>query len=404
MEKKEVKNVLKTILNQYDLSLVSRTLGVPERKLYELKKQFEEEEKQRRKQETKRQQKQDEIKEKREDEKERSYFSMQKMRQKYISLYLGRNTELGTSLSYKEIEKVEAEELDIKSEIAQIEEIITKISNYTMKKQNESVKDIYEKINLILEYPLTLEQYNQLAKLTNKLMNLNLQKNYILLSTLRSKINKKIDEIQRQRAIQRIRDDIPESIENIITQLSEGTIKIEEAKKVINKEAEKRIKNKPRNKFSLSEEQEKRQILMQIKIVMRDKAKKYKIKNPELTINKMSELFGVDLETSVMAVIDNLIERQEFEKADEIFKNFIKTHEKNSQMSSIERKIKNAKFSNLVLKALKSQNTKEEDIAYFNIIKREVEREKIKFVSLGKSKDGLRDITLEDIWDTEKTK
>lgn len=157
----------------------------------------------------------------------------------------------------------------------------------------------------------------------------------------------------------------------------------------------------------MTEEQEKRQILIQIRTAIMEKADRYRIKNPEDMVLQIKQLCGGDIEQAVRTVVENLINRKDFETAKNICDRF-SVKDENEQikkyMRSLKNQIKNAEIGDIVLKGINMKGTAEEEREYFELIERGLKRGNVKLgaISLGKSQDGLRNITLADIW-TEET-
>ena len=110
-------------------------------------------------------------------------------------------------------------------------------------------------------------------------MTANSQIDHIYVGVVKSRIENKISRLTQQKAINRIKNQIPKEIENIIIDIAKGRLDISKANEIIEKEAQKRVNSKPQTKFTLTEEQEKRQILIQIKTVLREHPEKYYIEN-----------------------------------------------------------------------------------------------------------------------------
>ena len=75
-------------------------------------------------------------------------------------------------------------------------------------------------------------------------------------------------------------------------------------------------------------------------------------------------------------------------------------------MKDLRLKIRNAEISDIVLKGINTQGTEEEEREYFELIEKGIKMENVKLraISLGKSQDGTRNITLADIWTDENQK
>ena len=225
----------------------------------------------------------------------------------------------------------------------------------------------------------------------------------IAVGSLRSQIQRKISDIQKQNAMNRIKNNIPQSILDIIDNLARGELNTEEANLIIEEEAKKRLASKSHGRFSVTEEQERRQIFIQIRTAIMENADKYIIKNPEKAIMQMQELFRGEEGESIRAVVTNLIERKQFASA-KIICSRISGAQNNQYVQSILRRlqeeIKKAEISDLVLKAINLQTSPEQDARNFESLEVGMRKTEIqpRFILLGKSQDGKKEITLEDIW------
>lgn len=231
--------------------------------------------------------------------------------------------------------------------------------------------------------------------------------------SIKRKISSRIMEIQRQQAVEKIKNDIPTTIIQIIENLVNGNIDIQKANEIIEEEVRKREKNKVKTVFSLTEEQEKRQILRQIKMALTENPDRFPIKNPEMAVLQIKELCGEGEESAIRVVTKNLIERKDFETAKRICDKYYeesKTGEKESEftkyMSVLRNEIRNSEIGDIIIKLIKMNGSPEEETACFELIEKGLKKGNINLraISLGKSSDGVKNITLEDIWYNEKQK
>lgn len=105
-------------------------------------------------------------------------------------------------------------------------------------------------------------------------------------------------------------------------------------------------------------------------------------------------------------VIRNLIQRGEFKQARQICKSFSSKDKEGTMSRSIrilEREISSAEIGDLVLKGINMKSSEENDTQFFNLIKKGLQKGNVSLrsISLGKSRNGLKDITLADIWTQE---
>lgn len=443
----EIEEIKKLIKDGFDLELISFELDIPIEKIKQYKLELE----------TIKQSnlvKTYSAKEIIDNENNQAHSRMQQMREKYKKLYFTSN-----KIEVKKKKELPRQIIEqINSVIAEIEEIIKSIKEQHKKATRKEVNVILNKLKQIEDYQLTIEQAEKLyfllqseelkklnstitdkidfymnrsrktiikklaeaidiaqdqsdnleeLKILEKKLTLEMQRdNQIIVRAVKSKIGNKISKIIQQKVIDRIRNDIPENIEFIIREISNGTLDIQIANRIIDKEVKKRIENKPKTRFSLTEEQEKRQILIQIRTVLIEKSKQYHIKNPEKTIMQIQELCGGNIEQAIRTVVKNLTNIKDFERAKEVCDKF---SDKGSEyplsvyISGIRKQIRNDEISDIVLKGIKMSGTKREERKCFELIEKGLKMGNIKLgaVSLGKSQDGLRTITLADIWPDE---
>lgn len=259
------------------------------------------------------------------------------------------------------------------------------------------------------------EQYDvddieELQRLDRKLTGSMIKENPISVGAVKSRISSRITAIQQQQAIDRIRNDIPISIILVISDLASGNIDMQKANAIIDEEAKRRVESKPKSRFSLTEEQERRQVLIQIRTAITEKADKFHIQDPEKTVLLIQQLCGGELVQSIRAVVKNLTARKDFETAKSICDKFSRQNkdedtesEHTKYIRGLRNEIRNAEISDIVMKAINMNGTAEEERTYFELIEKGLRMGNVKLtaISLGKSKDGVKSITLADIWTDE---
>ena len=159
----------------------------------------------------------------------------------------------------------------------------------------------------------------------------------------------------------------------------------------------------------MTQEQERKQILIQIKTLLAEKSKQYNIENPEKAIAQIQELCGGDTGQSLRTVIKNLIGSKKYNKAKEICDKFSDNDKESQNLIYIKRlrnEIRNAEISDIVMRVINTNGTIEEERACIELIEKglKIGNVKPRAVYLGKNQDGSRSITLEDVWTDEKTK
>lgn len=250
------------------------------------------------------------------------------------------------------------------------------------------------------------EDTEELKNLSKKLEMKLRKSDKVKAETIKRKIENKINKIDQQKVVDRVKNDIPESIKTIIQDLAGGTLDIQVANEIIENEVKNRATKNPKTKFALTDEQLKKQILYQIKTNLEEKPEQYNIDDPEKTIMQIEELCGGELEQAIRVVVKNLIEKKDFEKAKQVFEKTSSRLKNNSSMKYkkiLKKEIQNAEIADMILKLINMDNIEEQRM-YFNLIENGIEKENINLsaISLGKSQDGSKSITLEDIWTDER--
>ncbi len=444
----EIEEIKKLIKNGFDLELMSFELDIPIEEIMQYKLELEKTNKSK-------PIKTYSAREIIDNKNKQAHSKMQQMREQYKRLFFKVDkVEVKTpkELTNQEIEL-------INSVITEIEEIVKGMKNLSKKERRKGANVILTKIKKIENYQLTIEQSEKLHSLiqSEELEKLNLnttdkidfyinrtkktivkkltdaidiaqlqtedlqelkilekklttkmqQSNQIYVGAVKSRIGNKILKINQKMVFDRIRNDVPTDIAFIITEIANGTLDTEIANEIIDKEAKKRIEKKPKTRFSLTEEQEKKQILIQIRTVLMEQPEKYHIENPKVTIKQMQELCGGDLEQSIRTVVNNLICSKDFKRAKEVCDRFsIKDNDNQipKYIRTLKNGIRNAEIGDITLKGLNMRGTEEEDRAYFELIEKGLKMGNVKLssVPLGKSQDGLKNIYLSDIWETQE--
>ena len=285
------------------------------------------------------------------------------------------------------------------SRVDSIDQVITKLKSKIAVQLISAINYEQGRVNDIEELKILS------GKLTERLG----RENYMAMSATKNKISFKITAVQQQQLIDKIRNDIPTEIISIVHDLTTGTIDIQRANAIIDAEAKRRLESKPKTKFSVTEEQEKNQILIQMRRAIIERANEFHIENPEKTVLLLQQLCGGERIVSIRAVVKNFIAKKDFQTARSICDEFSKGSEETEylrQIINLRREIRNAEISDIVMTVINMKGTAEEEKKYFALIEKALRmgRVNLSSVSLGKSKDGTRNITLADIWTDEMEK
>ena len=279
-----------------------------------------------------------------------------------------------------------------------------KIDDYLNKNKKTVTRKLIEAIDIAQAETQDIEELKKIEKKITIEMQ---QNNSMIVGTIRTKIRNKILKINQQKVSDKIRNDVSEDIKSIIDELANGILDIQEANRILDEEARKKVESKPKNRFSLTEEQEKRQSLIQIKTILMEKPEQYNIENPETTIMQIKELCNGGLDQAIRTVVKNLTSAKKFKKAKEVCDKFSsEDNEKQFQkyIITLKKELRNDEIGDMVLKGINMNGTYEEERAYFELIEKGLKIGNVKLgtVSLGKSQDGSKNITLADVWPGEE--
>ncbi len=428
-KKEEIKGLIK---EGFELELISFELDIPLSEIQEIK---------------------EEIinKENAEKNDKKHYFKMQNLRQRYFRLFYGDDR------VSKETETLSAKDLKIIDDtMKKIEQKIEEMKGKSKEEKREIARNILSDIKIIKKYQLNIEQAEKMISLISstdlqklnrsegdkldiriKEANEEMLRNYVkaidieqsqtdsierlnelkdkirasredevIVGALRVKINNKIIKLQQQEARDKIRNNIPERIKEIIEKLVEGSlINIDEAQDIISQEATKM--GKSNGKFALTEKQQRVRILNQIKTAIMENTEKYHIIEPETTILQMQQLEGINIEQAIKVIIINLINSKDFERAKNVLNDFSKDRidiKNQREIINLRARVRNAEIAEFVLKGIYMNATKQEEKEFYELIESGLKRGRVEMSSvfLGKSKDGTRNITLADIWTNQK--
>lgn len=384
------------------------------------------------------------------------YYKLEEIRKKYYELYKGVEAKKvdNKKTANKKDTKLSQEEIAfINSVITAVEGQIEKTKSTSITSRQKAAIEILDQTSKIKEYELTLEQaeklcqlmeyinwanlgkkgnainnvkksletrlaqavkkkadetndIEQLEQLAKKITTKMQSRNQIGVAPIANEIKNKIEKLKMKSSIDRIRTAISPSIISIAESLANGTFDIQQANKAIDEEASKKVTDGVKTKFSLSQEQQRKQIILQIENQIMENASKCLLVNPDTTILQLQQL-GVDEADAMRVVAKNLIERKEYQQAKRICEQFsrLKDTEQYAQIYSrtLRNEIRNAELGDMVLKGINMRGTLQEEKKYWEKIEEGLKRGNIKLTSilLGKSQDDSRSITLADIWSDE---
>lgn len=263
-------------------------------------------------------------------------------------------------------------------------------------------------VSAIDEASLKTNDVEELRKLSRKITIEMVRKNQILAGSTRTRIETRISKMIQDNYRNKMRNEVSPNIRSIINDLAADSLDVAQAQAVIDEEAQARVANRAPNKPGLSLEQERKQLLVQIGTVLSEKYNEYEIINPKSAVTKIKELCGVDTDSALRIIVLNLIGHKAFKIANGLCDEFDTKgpKQRTDMVERLRKQIKYAEISDFVLRGLQTPGDVDDEERFFSTIERGIRRSNFKFkdISLGKTKDGTRTITLADIWPMEITK
>lgn len=251
------------------------------------------------------------------------------------------------------------------------------------------------------------DDIEKLKELSNQITMTMVIENPVPLSSIKNKINNKISS-QMQKLVDTGKGaDISQSIIQIAQDILNGNIDIQKAKMTIKQEAETRAKSHT-GRIKMSQKQEKNYITNKISQVIISKSEQVPVQNPEKAVMQLQELYEGNIVIATETIVKSLIKTGQFETAEEICSKFTKISKEGEQIQirNLRKLIKNARISKFINDLLKNKIPKNQEQKYFERIQKAIETEEIipSQIILGKTQDGLKNITLENIWEEQRSK
>ncbi len=220
-------------------------------------------------------------------------------------------------------------------------------------------------------------------------------------SGVQFKLNQKQHDLLRTEAMKKIRYDVPEEVRQIIVGIADGNLDTENAINTINRIAKERVEKLPKTRFSLTEEQQKNQLLLQVRTVLSERANEFKVEDPLKSIELLTELTEhYDYDKNVLTIIRNLYKSGRIDVAKQIAGDFRKRKTENIEYRNVEKEITKFEIGSMVQNMINTLHSKEEEEAFISVLGKKLESSKIPLTAIpvGTTEDSLKTILLSDIW------
>ncbi|MBQ3409418.1 MAG: hypothetical protein IJH12_09475 [Clostridia bacterium] len=279
--------------------------------------------------------------------------------------------------------------------------------NYIVTKYKKAmVAKLVEAIKIKLELTNDVEE---LKALNRKLPYEVQQIDPISVAPLKLRISSKITKIQTDRAIYNMENNFSDGIITIVENLASKKVDTKLVSQLVDNEVKVRIESNHGQKyFLLDKNQQKTQVFFKIAKALEKYAEQYHIQNPARVMEVLEEQFGMGFDNNFRAVIHNYIERKEYNAAkllcDYYVRNFGTEAEQFNAINRIRVEIQKAEIGDIILRGIHAQATVEEQERFFELLEKRMKTHNYAPISipLGKTKDGMKKITLADIWEEER--
>ncbi len=229
----------------------------------------------------------------------------------------------------------------------------------------------------------------------------NLERYSPAITSAQNKIDSKITKIVTEKAIYKLRYDVSDEIKKIITDIADGNLDVSEAQKIIQQEAEKKYRKLPESNFKGSLEQQREQVIMQIRAILTDRPKEFPIRLPQKAIEQLDLLTdNINHNQSVSTVVKNLYNSGRIEIAKQLVDTEIKRKNDYMFYRGLKREIIFHEVGEMVLDYINNPHSIEEDNTFIDLLEQRLRAEKISLssISIGQNVNTGRKISLADIW------
>lgn len=259
--------------------------------------------------------------------------------------------------------------------------------------------------SVIAEIPY-VQTEDELRNLSGMLTQQMRDENTVLFSELDLKLAEKRKEFANKNFIRN--NSLTLELQEIVKKLAEGSLDFQEARKLIKDEAGKRFELTKENRFSLTAEQQEKQIYLNIGDYISNNGINLNIKSPKDFITRYIEFAGCDLSKAILVTSGNLASATRYDEAMNLCREFLDSMGQDNPMRPILKsrisEIKNTMYGRRILDVIHAQDSQRDREMYRELVDL-IRNEKINpsYIPLGKSKDGSKEITLRSVF-SEKIK
>ena len=240
----------------------------------------------------------------------------------------------------------------------------------------------------------------------NRILSLDIEKNdYLGISPIKRNIQQRISKLEAQKRDYEMENNFSEDILKILSNLISSNPNEEEIDQAIDNEVQRRI-NSNTNRFPgvNTPERQKTQVYYRVAKAMEKLAEEYPIQRADKVIEILEKKFGMGFDVNFRSVMSNYMVRNEFIAAGYLCDRYSGMLGNDSKSASVLTRAKSDitrhEIGQLILKGIQTNATDEEQNKFFDVIERRMKNHMISYslIPLGRTKDGMKKITLQDIW------
>lgn len=302
---------------------------------------------------------------------------------------------------YTQQRKKQKEKTDWKEQII-VEKMRTRYNKLLLEDGTIAIKKLSKKQKQLIELIKNkIDKAEDFEKLKEIEQMISSEDNNGKLDFLNVKLRQKRSQIEQKEIMQKYRNNMSPEIMQIIQSIIKGACDYELAMMIIEEQTKQKVQNKPKTKFSLTQEQEVQQTMIQIRKEIEKNPREYIIENPERTIEILRQFSPKSPELAIKTVIENLVGRGEFAEAKRLCNLYMQKDKDDlyDYILALKKRVRNNEVAKFVTEFLERETTEEEEITFIQVLREKIIKERIKASSviLGEGKESRRTITLANI-------
>lgn len=249
------------------------------------------------------------------------------------------------------------------------------------------------------------DDYKTMLELEKKIT-YNMEKNDFSLSSLKLRMQSKLTALQQQAATLRLKNDIPDGIKDITRALISGNTDTNDIKQKINMEAQRMLASRPTKGYlALSEDHYKEQVFMKIRTLLSENAEEFPIEDLSATMERFSKVYNKNFSMTLKCVTENFAARGKFGEAKDFCSKYIVRRSLDSEEPEtsktarlVKRNIVGAEIGNMVVRQINEPMISDDEFIQMLESRMESDRLNKMSIKLGSSRNGVKQITLQDVW------